>query len=81
MPRAYTPDGNYAQNLAYRALCAELRGRRTKKRRRREAPVPRPFSPPDMKTGKWDVNVVPCSHYWQRREHGKKSYAKSRWAA
>lgn len=47
MPRFYTPDGNYAQTLAYRQLCADLRSRRKKTGRAAKValPPPIPFSP------------------------------------
>ena len=78
MPRSFTPTGNYAQNVAYRALCAELRGKRRPRSRRPAPVIAVPFSPPDNTLGKWDANVIPYSYFWQQKLAKSKRYEKKR---
>lgn len=84
MPATWTPNGNYAQTLAYRALCASLRETQPKRRARPVAVEPLPFTPPRRKldprqdpiTRKWITDRLPRSSYWQQEAASRKSYTK-----
>ena len=45
MPQAYHPQGNYAQNLAYRELCKKLRGPKKFSSTAEQAPKPFKVTP------------------------------------